>query len=199
MNFSEADIRQGLNGAALPETFADMLIRYRIPYQMPGELLVDPNTAGNVFPEATFLHNQDKPFEIWRMITRLTPLNTDTDPSTILGPVLNEGSLYDDLARRIRLSLTDTSKNERITKNPTLLSTLQRENQRSWEWHVPYTLVRQEQIQVAVDALAFPLVIVNEAADGVASDSISRQVDQVRVEISFQGYLLILEPPHPGR
>ena len=92
------------------------------------------------------------------------------------------------------MSLLDISKDLRLTKNPGLISSFLTDNARTWEWAVPYTIVRQEGLQVVLDADLFPTICVPDPAD-CPGDPIPVVVGSVRVEISFQGYLIILEPP----
>lgn len=178
--------------AYAPEYFADRRIKFTIPYTMPGELLITAGQSGVQFPEAQFLHNVDKPFEIWRMLVRLTAFDT-ADPAVILSE-----QPTDLLRKLIRLSILDTSKNERITKNPALVDALLKENERTWEWDPrPYTIVRQEGFQVAVDAAqVFPTVCQPSVQDCTATPV---EIGSIRVEVAFEGWLLVLEPPSNTR
>jgi hypothetical protein len=177
--------------AYAPEYFADRLIKFSIPYTMPGEWNIGPNASGVQAPEAVFLHNVDKPFEIWRMTVRLTALDGSDPPA-----VLEQQPAT--LPERIRLSVMDTSKNERITKAPALVKSFQKANELTWEWDPrPYTIVRQEGFQIAADSLAFPTVCVVSPED--CATLIPTPVAFVRVEVTFQGWLLILEPPSATR
>lgn len=160
----------------IPASFDDQQIRFRIPYSMPGEKIVEPNASGDFFPEATFLTNVDKPFEIDRLTIRLTALDAnkavlDVQPAT--------------LGRRIRMTIQDTSKNEKLTKASHMVDSLISSEQGAagtWEWYVPYTMVRSEGFQVGIDALTFP-----------AGTSF------VRVDLSFQGSLIVIAAPSETR
>jgi hypothetical protein len=177
--------------AYAPEYFVDRRILFTIPYTMPGAWTIGPNQSGVQAPEAVFLHNVDKPFEIWRMIVRLTALDTSDPPL-----VLEQQPLT--LPERISLSVMDTSKNERLTKNPALVSSLRKANELTWEWDPrPYTIVRQEGFQVAADSLGFPIVCAINPED--CTTLIPAEVGFVRVEVQFQGWLLIVEPPSNTR
>lgn len=179
--------------AYAPEWFADRKIKFTIPYTMPGEWVLGPNVSGVAAPEAVFLHNVDKPFEIWRMVVRLTALDGQ-DPPQVLEPQPLT------LPERIRLSIRDTSKNENLTKAPALVSSLRKANELTWEWDPrPYTIVRQEGFQIAADSLAFPSVCVVDPESADCSALIQTPVANVRVEVEFQGWLLILEPPSATR
>jgi hypothetical protein len=161
----------------LPAKFADKVITFRIPYSMPGELVVAPSSQGTQFPEATFLHNVDKPFEIHRFIPRTTALDDSTPPA-----VINPQPTAFVTDKLIRLRINDTSKNEQLTKNAHLIDTMVPNNERLWEWEDPYTLVRSEGFQVSIDAQVFPAGI-----------------DNIRVEIAFQGFLIVIAPPTETR
>ena len=163
----------------IPHSFGDQLIKFRIPYSMPGEQLVDQQASGVFFPEATFLHNVDKPFEIERMYVRITETDDQNVPLTTQPP-------FRDLSPNVRLTVTDTSKNEPLTKAAHLVSTLITSvegGDGTWEWYVPYTMVRSEGFQVGIDTLAAP---------GGGNN-------RFRVECSFQGYLTVLQPASETR
>ena len=175
----------------LPIAFAGKQITFRIPYSMAAEMDILPNVNGQLFPDASFLLSIDKPMEIHRVIIRLTAkgtLDEDATP-TILNP--QPGSLEE----RIRLNITDFSKNEKLTKTPTLVAALLNRLTGTWEWEEPYTLVRAEGFQVQIDSLDFPTVIVLN--DLVLPEAVD--VSAVRVEIDFQGYLIIIAPPSETR
>ena len=158
---------------------------------MSGEVLISASVSGAFFPDSTFLNSVDKPFEVWRMIVRLTAFDAQTPPEIIEPQPLT-------LDRRIRLAIEDLSKNQNMTKAPTLVSTLQRgSTEPSWEWEVPYTIVRAEGFNVQVDSLAFPTLCVPDITN--CANLVAVAVDQVRVEIDFEGFLLYLEPPSETR
>ena len=157
----------------LPAKFAGETITFRVPYSMPGELVVTSQQQGVQFPEATFLHNVDKPFEIHRVHLDTTG-EDDSSPPLILNPPLA------DTNKLVRVNIRDTSKNETLTKAAHLLNTLVLANTGTWEWDDPYTLVRSEGFQVSVDAQAFT----NYQA-----------LTSLRVEVTFQGFLIVIGPP----
>ena len=161
----------------IPTHYADRLITWRSPYTMPGELIVEPGQAGVFFPESAFNFAVDKPFEIERMFVRLTSLDAqnavlDAQPTT--------------LRKLIRLTVEDVSKSQLLTKARTLVDTLITSpagDAGTWEWYEPYTIERSEGFQVGTDAAAaFPA-----------------NTEKVRVEISFQGSLLVIEPASETR
>jgi hypothetical protein len=172
----------------LPAEFAGKPITFRIPYSMPGELLVASNTQGNQFPDATFLHNVDKPFEIHRVLVRLTGFDNQATPVMIPAQPAN-------LAKLVRLRLSDTSKNETLTKAAHLVDTLLSNNTETWEWEDPYTLVRSEGFSVQVDAQALGTVCSPDNDCNLAQVT----VGNVRVELAFQGYLIVIAPPSEMR
>lgn len=175
----------------LPPRFAGRDITFRIPYTMPGELDLEPEKNGVVFPEATFLHNVDKPFEIHRLIVRLTALNEDDE-----GNFLVQEVQPDTLSRRVSMRVTDFSKNENLTKSATKVSQLLALNTGFWEWEEPYTLVRSEGFQVQIDTGLFPTVCVPGPDCG---ELIAVETAKVRVEIGFQGFLVVVAPPSETR
>lgn len=181
----------GLNGH-VPTDFADQLIKFRIPYTMYAELSVAPSLNGQFFPEGSFLHSLDKPLEVWRMRAILTARNASSPPIVFEPQPAT-------LGRRIRLSVRDLSKNEPLTSDPSMVDGLQTSNFETWEWDVPYTMTRQEGFVVQADAGAFPFTCVNEAAEGASCNSISRAVATVLVSVSFQGFLVVLQPASESR
>lgn len=180
----------------IPEFFAGQPIKYRFPYTMPGELVVPANASGVQFPANAFLHNVDKPFEMWRMTARVTGM---------IGATADVAAVIDTqpftLEQRVRLSVLDVSKNERITKNPQLISSMQKLNERTWEWDPrPYTIIRQEGMQVTCQSDAYPSVCAPDlGATQPTCDLVPTPITFVRVEVVFQGWLLILEPPSADR
>jgi len=162
----------------LPSTWAEKLITMRTPYEMDGELMVASGATGQQYPDATFANNIDKPFEIHRMIPRVTALDSSGVP-------LATQPDQDLLQSLVRLSITDLGKNTPLTKSPTLMKLFTKgEAERTWEFADPYYLIRTELIQIVVDSLPFP------AIDGLAF---------LRVEISFQGFLLTVAPASESR
>jgi hypothetical protein len=179
----------------LPPQFAGRDITFRIPYTMPGELEVEPNKRGIVFPEATFLHNVDKPFEIHRMIVRLTAQTEDDEGETII-----QETQPDTLSKRISMRVTDFSKNENLTKSATLVSSMLAFNTGFWEWAEPYTRVRSEGFQVQIDSGAFPTICaLGTNPDGEPCQLIEVPTTKVRIEIGFQGFLVVVAPPSETR
>lgn len=142
---------------------------------MPGELVLDAGQVGVQFPEATFLHNSDKPFEIHRLIPRVSGID---DQDALIDP-----QPTDLLERSVRIRIFDFSKNENLTKNAQLLDSLTKgTSERTWEWAEPYVLSRSEGFQVTVD---------NNATVAIAN--------QTRVELTFQGFLIVVAAPSESR
>jgi hypothetical protein len=173
----------------IPAAFGSEQIKFRVPYNMSGEISPPENTAGNFFPVETFNHDRDKPFEMERMQVRLTPINTDESPPELID------ALPQTLGRRVRLRIENTSTSSLLTKTPILVDSLisSREGDAgSWEWRVPYVLKFGEAIQVQADILSLAGLV--NPANGA-----SISVGAVRVEISFQGSLLQLQPASETR
>lgn len=169
-----------MHNAALyiPTHFANQPIKFRTPYQMAGELDVTANQSGRFFPDATFQHGVNRPFEAWQMYVRLTPIDTN-------GDILE--TAFPHIGRRIRLDVHETSLNERLTKAPSIVDTLIDSlagSEGTWNWRVPFTIVSSQQFSVRADSLAFT----NMTA-----------VVTVRIHVAFHGFLLVLEPPSETR
>jgi len=175
----------------LPLEFAGKLITFRIPYNIAAELDVGPNLSGVVFPEASFLHNVDKPFEIHRTKISLTAKGT---PEGFQQPTVLEPQPTT-LERRVRMRILDFSKNENLTKSATLISLLLQRNTGAWDLEEPYTIVRSEGFQVQVDTQDYPAVVILN--DVIEPERV--EVQFVRVEVNFQGYLDIIGSPSEVR
>jgi hypothetical protein len=176
----------------LPELFAGRAVSFRIPYSMPGELIIPPNRSGVVFPEATFLHNVDKPFEIHRLVIRLSALGGESAASAVVN-----NTQPDTLSRRLRLRINDFSKNENLTKSATEVSQLLANNSGFWEFNDPYVLVRSEGFQVQLETQNFPTVCAPDPDD--ECQLVAVPMNFMRVEVSFQGYLIAVQPPSETR
>jgi hypothetical protein len=175
----------------LPLQFAGKDITFRIPYALAAELDVGPNLSGVVFPEASFLHNVDKPFEIHRVKIGLTGKGTPegfTQP-TILEPQPTT------LEKRVRMRVLDFSKNENLTKSATLVSQILQKNTQAWDLEEPYTIVRSEGFQIQIDTADYPAVVILNAV--IEPERVDVQF--IRVEVNFQGYLDIIGPPSEVR
>jgi len=178
----------------LPLQYAGKDITMRYPFVMPGELLVDPNSSGVLFDQNTFIHNIDTPFEIHRMIVKLTAVDSSATP-VIFEPQPTT------LDRRIRLTVENLSAvNVKLNKAPALPRLLMKENELTWEWEDPYTIQRSNGFLVSVDAGAFPSYCIPSCvtSPGVPNE-VQVTVNRVRVEISFQGFNIIINPPTDDR
>jgi hypothetical protein len=160
----------------LPLQFAGKDITFRVPYEIPGELQLAASAQANQFPEATFLHNVEKPFEIHRVIIRTSALD-NSDPPVVLTA---QPTILDKL---VRVQIRDTSKNEALTKAAQLIDTMLKANERTWEWEDPYTIVRSEGFEISASTDAnYP--------DGTTL---------IRLEITLQGYLIVIDKPSESR
>jgi hypothetical protein len=175
----------------LPLQFAGKDITFRIPYNLAAELDVGPNLSGVVFPEASFLHNVDKPFEVHRVKIGLTAKGT---PDGFTSPTVLEPQPTT-MDKRIRLKMLDFSKNENLMKSSTLVSQLLQKNTGAWDLEEPYTIVRSEGFQVQIDTQDYPAVVILDG--NIEPERVDVQF--CRVEVNFQGYLDIIGPPSEVR
>lgn len=163
----------------LADSWAGRKITMRIPYNMAGELIVAGNVSGLQFPDATFQITIDKPFEIHRMIPRITGLDSNN-------AVVATQPDQETLQSLVRLRIVDLSKNENLTKSATLMKLFTKgTSERSWEWAEPYTMVRSESFQILVDTQTIP--------------TFSPVINNLRIEINFQGFLIVVAPPGENR
>lgn len=182
----KGDFAGNLNGV-IPETFADQIIKYRIPYCMPGELVVAAEETAQQFNEATFLHTLDKPFEVHLMHVELTGLDEDGAMPDVQPETLD---------KRVRLRIDGGPSNEHMTKNPALVATLVDAEQHLWKWDVPLTITRQEGFTISCDVQALPTICV-PAADCATNEALD--IASVRVEVNFEGYLIVIRPASDSR
>lgn len=166
----------------LPDSWAGRKITMRIPYEMPGELTLTSNQSGVQFPDATFLHNVDKPFEVHRAKPIISVLDANNAPL-----LATQGQ--DLLQQFVRIRLNDLGKNELMTKSATLAALIPKGSaEATWEWAEPYTIVRSESFQVIADCLDLTNLIA-----GVAGAA------KLRLGWMFQGFLLVVAPPSESR
>lgn len=151
----------------LPAYFAGRPIYYRMPWTLPGELIVAPQGVAVAFQPAVFQNNTDKPFEIHDILFAGAQIDDNDVPIADPAPGI-------DFFWRVRMK--DLSKNEDATNAPQLVASLVERNTRSWPQYMPYTIVRSEGFRVQVDNLI--------AAGG----------NRIRAAVTFRGYLLTLGP-----
>lgn len=164
----------------LPTMWAGMMIKSRWPYEMAAELSLTDGQLGVQYPDASFQNGVDKPFEIHRLIPRVYALDSG-------GELLEDQPDQGLLAGLVRARITDLGNEQLITKTPTLLDVLTKgSSERTWEWAEPLYIIRSQQLQVTLDALAFPA--------GFAGS-----VTTIKIALCFQGYLCIVEPPLGNR
>lgn len=163
----------------LPDTWAGRKITMRVPQIISGELTLAGSVSGQQFPDATFLHNVDKPFEIHRVIPRITGVDAN-------GAVVATQPAQETLQSLVRLRVIDFSKNENLTKASTLMKLFTKgTSEQTWEWAEPYYLVRSEGFQILVDTQAIPVF--------------NPVITLLRIEIAFQGFLVVVAPPSEMR
>ncbi len=163
----------------LPAQFAGRVINDRFPYEFSGELKLTTGQALTQFPDSTFLHSIDKPFEIHRMIPRVF----GQDGSDVLLATQPDQDL---LLALVKFTLTNLGINQVMTKAPTRLAAVVKgSSERTWEWAEPQTLERGQELQAACQALTFPTF--NPAASSLI------------VLLTFEGFLLQVAPPSDNR
>jgi hypothetical protein len=173
----------------LPAQWAGRDITLRIPYMMEGELILAGGQAAVQFNTALFTNNVDMPFECHRMIPRVTGMDSSSN-------VQPNQMTQDTLAELVRLRIADFGKSVQMTKNPTLINVITKgTSERTWEWADPYYLIRAEGFQVSVDTLTLP----TWDGEQIAQNPPLNALNQLRIEINFQGFLLQVAPPSNTR
>jgi hypothetical protein len=165
----------------LPATFAQREIRYRQPWEFYGEISVVSAQQNKQFPDATYMNNTDKPFEIHRVIPRVLALDTN-------GVAVSVQPDQELLMALVRVMINDLGKSTPLMKSPTPLDSLVKgTSERTWEWAEPYYLVKGEQFQITTNADTFP------TAAPFAS------VVSLQVRLTFEGFFLVVAPPSENR
>jgi hypothetical protein len=174
----------------VPTHFNGQWIIGRYPYTMPAERVVAASTQGDYFPEDVFRNSTSHPFEVWRMLIRLTGVSDDTPPY-----------IYDPqpttLNKHVRIRVNDVSHDRFLNRAMQLVDSVLLDNSLTWEWEVPYTLDQSNGLMVQVDTTVLPEYCVPDLDEGQDCDEDVVQIAQVRVEVVFQGFMLILGPKPP--
>ena len=165
----------------LPSTYAGMQIMFRVPFAMQTTLDLPQNTASQ-FPEFPVTHSIDKPFEIHRMIPRITAIAGNK--------VIQAAQPSDDLMEAlISISIRDFGKNNSLTKAVTPLGNLVRGSaERTWEFAAPYYLKQGDGFEINAVSGSYPV-------DGQGTPI----ANVLRAQISFIGCLIVVAPPTEQR
>jgi len=179
-----------------PNTNQDLPILVRQPYMITGELDVSAGVKDS-FPQAQFITDEAtaKPLEIHRMIVRLTAFDNGTFANTVLGIGI-VSQLYEpqpDVSGMIELKIIDLSRDETVTKNESLVLGLQTANCQTWEWEEPFTV--DDLSGFLIDVIPATSFTINAGSATVPSPDEIGVILTIRVEITFEGYLLDLQQP----
>lgn len=162
----------------LPATFAGMPVMFRVPFAMQTVKSFTTAQSGVSFPEGPVTQGVDKPFEIHRMVPRITAL----DGSSV---ALNTQPSDDIMEALISITIRDFGKNQALTKARTRLANFVKGSaERTWEFAEPYYLLQGDGFEINGSSLAYP------AGLGVTS---------LQVTISFEGFLVVVAPPTDRR
>lgn len=164
----------------LADTWAGKKITQRIPYMMPGELTgILSATTGRPFPDGTFTHNVDMPFEVHR----LKPWVTGLDGAGVAVITQPDQLLLLDMVKAQIDRIGGTIKWTKVATR--LIQMVKGTAELTWELADPDTIVRQEGYQISVDVDTIPAFAV--------------PISSLRIEIAFQGFLLQVAPPSEKR
>ncbi len=167
----------------LPTSYNGKRVSYRVPYAMFSEcylygtsLATAAGLVVNQFPIEDFVHTEDKPFEIHRMIPAAAELDAEVDHPVVIRNTLAQMTYLQGADVIIR----DNAKNVPMNKDATTLAALVRgQAQQTWEWEDPYYMTRGEGMIVSIVASPFTTGIDPDVA--------------IRYMLTFQGFLLVLE------
>ena len=159
---------------AMPEYFGNQKIRFRVPWTMPGELVLEPAVTNFAFPPATFQLTTDKPFEIWDILPRASQSVAAVPFIPIAEPAPGINKFW-------RLRIRALSINEEITNGAQLVDSMVDRDTGNWALMSPFTIERAQGFVIAVDNLI--------AAGG----------NRLRAEITLRGYLLVVPPASAPR
>lgn len=157
----------------LAARYADLDITARFPYVMSGELIQAASTPNIFFNNENFLNQQDKVFEVHRLIPRIWAL----DDNDVLLPSQPDQLLLQGL---VLTSIVLQGFNQQVTKSPTRLGTLLKGSaENTWEYADPFYLPNGRGVQATITTTAFP-AIANLAS--------------LLVVFTFEGFLLQVAP-----
>lgn len=163
----------------LPETFASQPVAFRVPYIMSGTFILGSAAGPSQLPTATFMCTEDKPFEIHRMIPRVLAVDASNQPV--------EGVSSDLMLRLISMQIQDLGKDQFFTKQPvTLNGFVKGTTEQTWEFADPYYLRKSENLIVSLTSETYPAGFLAEATS-------------IQVQISFEGFLVVIAPPTDRR
>lgn len=141
----------------------------RAPFTRGGEVIVKAGEKNVTFPDNASTHNMDRDFEVPFLTFKLT--------------ALAEGAVCDPqpdvLDRLIKIRATDQSRNHPLGNALPLIAV--GDGVYRWTPQKPFTLVRGDTWGIHVEG--------RESFD-IAFDGKRRRIDQIRVEVTFEGELL---------
>ena len=175
----------------LPLQFGDRTITFREPTLMSAFIDIGPNEK-QVFPDASFAANSDKPREYHRLKITLTALDGNHD-------VLDPQPERKQLAQRVSVMLTDNEIEQNMTKAATPVEDILNDQTHTWEWDEPRTLTKGGEFQAEVSTDAFPTVCAPGAADTDCTTYVRTNIAFVRVRVTFEGFAIYIAPPTSKR
>ncbi len=176
----------------LPTHYADQLIRSRIPRSQPGALVVaNGAAAGTPFPDATLLQTRDVPFEIHRLGVRISPMENGTPPAQISPAAqILFPELPTMLQKYVRIRVEEMSTQAKLNAVDQRIDGLLDQLTGFWEWEEPYTVTKGQQFQVFVT---------NDLAANFTLPNQGPQIFNLRIELTFIGFSLVVAPPSETR
>lgn len=163
----------------LPDTFSEtrQKITFRTPYVMFGEVVIGPLESGIQFGPNQFAHNEDRPFEIHRLLPRVYALDND-------GVMLPVQPPAEELMALVQFKIDDFAKNQTFSKSATpIIDAVKGPTDLTWEWADPYYLIRTGELATQLDSAVYPY-----------SD-----VDALLIRLAFEGFLCTLAPASERR
>ncbi len=117
------------------------------------------------------------------MIPRVTALSES-------GIVISPQPDQEEMQSLVRMRVENTGRNELLQKASQLMKLYTKgSSERTWEWADPYYMIRGEGLMISVDTQAFP----------AAYAGLTVPVTKLRIEINFQGFLIVIAPPSENR
>jgi hypothetical protein len=157
----------------LPSKYAGLEVQGRFPYVMDSELTLAASLSTQPFPGSDFLNEQDKVFEVHRMIPRIWALDDN-------GLLLLTQPAMETLEGLVLLSMNLLGFNQLVTKSPSRVGVLVKgSSERTWEYAEPFYLPNGRAIQLFANTVAFPA---------------AATYTQLLIAVSFEGFLLQLAP-----
>lgn len=144
----------------------------RTPYIIQADLIVPASTSNREFAQGSFEHANDYPFEVLRMIPRVTSLDSSSLPQ------LDDIAGIGDLRRFVQISMKLVGAQRDMTKFNTRLSAIMPKDSDVYDFYAPLYCEKGQGFQVAVS---------NAVTSANAAGGIRMEIGFVGNTLEFEG------------